>query len=166
MDETTLARICEILETDPDFYVPEKKLLLMLQREGLVTDLDIDTFHSYLLADERFEFIESDDPSPGLEPPVTATAQEISLESLGLFSGPRVKLVSREVTTDDVLSGLSRSLQQLNQALQQAWESRPEGDAEAEGLLLDALSMAEQLEHEVQEVLKDQLDDAATGSEE
>jgi hypothetical protein len=166
MDEATLARVCEILETDPDFFVPEQKLLRILQQEGLATDLNAETFHTQLAADDRFEFMESDEATSGLELPAAAGEQEIDLTNLGLFSGPRVKLVSREVTTDDVLSGLSRSLLQLNTALQQAWESRPEGDVEAEGLLLDALSMAEQLEQEVREVIKDQLDDAKTGSEE
>jgi hypothetical protein len=35
MDKPTEQRLIEILETDPDFYVPIKKLWLMLQTEGL-----------------------------------------------------------------------------------------------------------------------------------
>ena len=35
MDSNIISRTIEILETDPDFFVPVKKLWLMLQGEGL-----------------------------------------------------------------------------------------------------------------------------------
>ncbi|HID89176.1 MAG TPA: hypothetical protein EYP52_05625, partial [Anaerolineae bacterium] len=48
MDERAMARVVEVLETDPDFYVPVKKLWLMLQGEGLILDLDLDAFQAQL----------------------------------------------------------------------------------------------------------------------
>jgi len=156
MDEPTLTRVIEILETDPDFYVPVKKLWLMVQGEGLSLDLDLDTFHAQLEADGRFEFIEGVDHTEGFEDdPELAAEMEQEMEALGFFSGPRVKLVAREMTAEDVLAGLTRSLAQLTEALQGAWETRPEGDVEAEEMLLDALAIAEQLEREVQEIVEE-----------
>ena len=155
MDEATLSRVIQILETDPDFFVPVKKLWLMLQGEGLALDLDLETFHAQLAADERFEFIEGVDHAEGFEDdPELAAEMEREMEALGFFSGPRVKLVAREMTAEDVFAGLSRSLAQLNAALRGAWESRPEGDEEAEEMLLDALALAEQLEQDVREMME------------
>lgn len=156
MDEHTLARVTEILATDPDFYVPVRRLWLMLREEGLAPDLGLETFHAHLAADDRFEFIEGVDHAEGLaEDPEFAAEMERGMEALG-FSGPRVKLVGRDMTAEDVFAGLSRSLEQLSDALRGAWETRPDGDAETEGMLLDALTMAEELEREIQEIIDEQ----------
>jgi hypothetical protein len=155
MDKSTLARVVEILETDPDFYVAVKKMWLTLQEEGLARDLDLGTFHGQLEADGRFEFMEGvERPEDFEDDPAFAAEMQREMESLGLFSGPRVKLATREMTAEDVFAGLSRSLEQLNAALRGAWEVRPEENAEAEDLLRDALAMSEQLEREVQEMIE------------
>jgi len=167
MDEPALARAIEILETDPDFYVPVKKLWLMLQGEGLALGLEPEEFYAQLAADDRFEFIEGVNHTEGLEDdPEFAAEMEQEMEALGFFSGPQVKLVSREMTAEDVFAGLSRSLAQLNEALRGAWETRPEGDAEAEAMLLDALAMAEQLGREVQEIVEERSDQPPQEGEE
>lgn len=151
MDERAMARVVEILETDPDFYVPVKKLWMMLQGEGLALDLDLEGFHAALVADGRFEFIEGVNHSEGLEDDPDF---EMEMEALGFFSGPRVKLASREITTEDVIAGLTRSLRQLNEALQSAWEARPADDPEAEQMLREAMDLAEQLEQEALHMLE------------
>jgi di/tripeptidase len=157
VDEATLTRVIEILETDPDFYVPVKKLWLMVQGEGLALDLDLETFHARLAADDRFEFIEGVDHAEDFEDdPEFAAEMEREMEALGFFSGPRVKLASREMTAEDVFAGMARSLAQLNAALRGAWESRPEGDPEAEAMLQDVLDLARQLEQEVQGMIEEQ----------
>lgn len=89
MDKPTEQRVIEILETDPEFYVPVKKLWLMLQAEGLALDLELEEFQAQLEADDRFEIEEFDDSLPG-EPEEVAEIER-SLESLGFFGGPRVK---------------------------------------------------------------------------
>jgi len=151
MDERTMERVVEILETDPDFYVPVKKLWLTLQGEGLALDLDLEAFQAQLERDDQFEFIKGIDHAEGFEDDPEFEAE---MEAMGFFSGPRVKLASREMTAEDVFAGLTRSLHQLNKALRDAWETRPEGDPEAEEMLLEALSLAEQLEREVQEMIE------------
>ena len=163
MDERAMARVVEILETDPDFYVPVKKLWLMLQGEGLALDLDLAGFHAALAADERFEFIEGVDHTEGFEDDPDF---EMEMEALGFFSGPRVKLASREMTAEDVIAGLTRSLRQLNEALQSAWEARPAGDLEAEQMLREAIDLAGQLEQEALEMLEAPPEEPAEGEEE
>jgi hypothetical protein len=163
MDEATDARLVEILESDPDFYVPVKKVWLMLQSEGLAQGLELETFHAQLADDPRFEFIEDVDQAVRVEDDPELMAK---MQMMGLFDGPRIKLVARPMTTGDVLDGLRRSLRQLNEVLQGAWASRPEGDEASEEILRDVLEMAEQLEQEVDDVLEDHDPERESHSEE
>ena len=155
MDDLTTNRVIEILESDPDFFVPVKKLWLMLQEEDRILDTPLEDFHQALLADERFEFTTGLSLGREVED-VPAFAQEI--ESLGFYNGPRVKLASREMTVEDVFSAMVRSLAQMNKSLQNAWEARPEGDQETADQLLKILASGQKLERDIQKLadLQDQ----------
>jgi len=153
MDTQTEQRLMEILETDPDFYVPIKKLWLMLQGEGLALDLELEEFQAQLEEDDRFEIEDFDDSLPG-DPEVVAEIER-DLEAMGFFGGPRVKLASREMTAEDIMAGLLRSLQRMNEALRGAWETRPEGDWETEEELLDALAIGQEMEEEIRQIIEE-----------
>jgi hypothetical protein len=157
MDNHVIARVIEILETDPDFFVPVKKLWLMLQGERLALDIELDDFHLTLVADERFEFTPGADYSDEFEEdPEYAEDMEREMEALGFYSGPRVKLASREMAAEDVFAAMARSLTRMNEALQGAWETRPEGDQEIEDQLLDILAAGQKLEREIQGLIDQQ----------
>ncbi len=153
MDIQAEQRLIEILETDPDFYVPIKKLWLMLQAEGLAMDLELDEFQAWLEADDRFEIEDFDDSLPG--DPEEVAELERELEEMGFFGWPRVKLASREMTAEDIMAGLLRSLERMNEALRGAWETRPRGDRETEGQLLDALALGYEMEEEIRQVMEE-----------
>jgi hypothetical protein len=154
MHERTLKRAIEILESDPDFYVPVKKLWLTLQTEGLEVAPELEDFGKQLHTDPRFEF------APGMSLGTESVLslefreeREREMETLGFFSGPRIKLVAREMTEDDILTGLNNSLRRMNDALQNAWETRPVGDQATEDQLLEILAAGQKLEREIQELL-------------
>jgi len=150
MDNRTLTRVIEVLETDPDFFVPVKKLWLMLQGEGLALDVELEDFYHMLLDDERFEFTPGVDRKEGFEDdPELAEEMEREMEALGFYTGPRVKLISREMTAEDVFAAMARSLARMNEALQGAWDTRPEGDQDLEDQLLDILAAGQKLEREI-----------------
>jgi hypothetical protein len=153
MHDATLKRVIEILESDPDFYVPVKKLWLMLQQEGLEVDAEMENFSNYLRTDARFEFASGIDLGDRSLPPELCMQEEQQMEALGIFGGPRVKLVTREMTVEDIFTGLSNSLKCMNDALQSAWDTRPEGDQETEDQLLEILAAGQKLEREIQELL-------------
>lgn len=153
MDKPTEQRLIEILETDADFYVPIKKLWLMLQAEGLALDLELEEFQSQLEADDRFEIEDLDDSLPG-EPEEVAEIER-DLEALGFFGGPRVKLASREMTAEDIMAGLLRSLERMNEALRGAWETRPQGDRETKEELLNALALGQEMEEEIRQMIEE-----------
>jgi hypothetical protein len=155
MDNPTISRVIEILQNDPDFFVPVKKLWLTVQGEGLSLDTEMDEFHLALSADERFEFAPGVDHREGFEDsPEDAEKMEREMESLGFYGGPRVKLVSREMTVDDIFSAMSRSLARMNEALQNAWEVRPEGDQDTEDQMIEILAAGQKLEREIQELIE------------
>lgn len=157
MDNHVMTRIIEILETDPGFFVPVKKLWLMLQGEGLALDIALEDFHSMLVADERFEFTPGTDYTEEYEEdPEVAKDMEREMEALGFYSGPRVKLASREMAAEDVFAAMTRSLTRMNEALQGAWETRPEGDQEIEDQLLDILAAGQKLEREIRDLIDQQ----------
>ena len=154
MDEPIITKVIGILETDPDFYVPVKKLWLMLQGRGLALDVEMEDFHRMLTDDARFEFTPGAAHTEGIEDdPELAKDMEQEMEALGFYSGPRVKLVSREMTATDVFAAMSRSLTRMNEALQGAWETRPEGDQEIEDQLIDILAAGQKLEREIQDLI-------------
>lgn len=157
MDNRTMARIVEILETDPDFFVPVKRLWLMLQKEGLDQSIDLEKFQHLLEIDNRFEFTPSVDHTTGLsDNPDFALETEQEIESLGFYSGPKVKLTSRMFTAEDIFTGMSQSLTRMNHALKDAWEARPENDQATEDQLLEILAAGQKLEKEIQELFNRQ----------
>ncbi|HLB63235.1 MAG TPA: hypothetical protein VJJ46_00215 [Anaerolineales bacterium] len=143
MDATTLARSIDILENDPEIYLPVERLWLTLRTEGLAMDLDRESFQRELEADSRFDFT---------APPVLLSADETA--SFGLAAGPHVKLSSRQVTTDAVLDILEHNVDQLHEVLLRAWENRPLGDDRAEAMLVEAMAKAEKLRSEIRDVIR------------
>src|SRR3972149_709301 len=55
LDANTLSRAIEILENDPEIYLPVERLWLTLRTEGLAMDLDRESLQRELQADSHFE---------------------------------------------------------------------------------------------------------------
>jgi hypothetical protein len=70
MTEAILNYVMDVLEHDPDFFVPVKRLWHGLQAEGLAAGpaLDYDAFLALLQRDARFEVERSGDGGAGLLP--------------------------------------------------------------------------------------------------
>ena len=151
MDSQAQARMIELLETDPDFYVPIKRLWMTLREEGFA--IDQDEFQRMLQEDKRFEIAPGVDHGAGsvADPQLTE-----EMENLGFYSGPRVKLASREMTVEAIFEGMLRSLTRMNQALQSAWETRPSEDQETEDQLLEILAAGQRLECEIETLVNQQ----------
>ena len=139
----------EVLGSGEDILVPVKKLWLDMQSQGIGAGLSVEAFTAMLEADGRFEFFEGVDHGEGDE------EERAYMEELGFFSGPRVKLASRELTKDYIARMLRQSTQNMLEALEGAWETRPVGDVEAERQLLEILTMAQRLKHEVDKALEE-----------
>jgi len=137
----------EVLATDEEFIVPLKRLWLQAQAAGVAPGLSLEDFGRALEADGRFEFYEGVDFGDG-DP-----EERLAMEELGYFSGPCVRVLTREITAADMAEAIKRSTDRMLEALQEAWSLRPEGDEEAETELLELMAMAQKLQHEVNQVM-------------
>jgi hypothetical protein len=143
-----------ILETDEEILVPIKKL--WIQSPARARGVSLDDFTCTLERDARFEFWDGTDPTKNM---TDWSEKEIAehtadMESLGLFSGPRVKLKSRELTRDHMARMIAKHTHNMLNALWSAYDVRPEDlDPEQDAELLDLIARAKELQLNLREIL-------------
>ena len=161
MYERCLNEAERILASDKDVIVPVKKIWEAVEKQGRAQGFEIPglpDFTALLEGDTRFEFLTSlDENGEALaDLPRDETDQEEELESLGFYSGDRVKLRSVELTPE-VIGGLIRQKVDMTMdALARAWDRRPEGDSDTEDQLLDILAKTQKLQREVKNTFSDE----------
>jgi hypothetical protein len=143
-----------ILASDKDVIVPVKKIWEAVDKQGKKQGFEIPSlpdFTALLEGDARFEFMtsldENGDPIDGSQR--EESDQQEELETLGFYSGDRVKLKSVELTPETLGGLIRRKVDMTMDALTKAWERRPEGDQDAEDQLLDILAKTQKLQREV-----------------
>jgi hypothetical protein len=143
-----------ILASDKDVIVPVKKIWEAVDKQGKKQGFNIPSlpdFTALLEGDARFEFMpsldENGDPIDGSQR--EESDQQEELETLGFYSGDRVKLKSVELTPETLGGLIRRKVDLTMDALTKAWERRPEGDQDAEDQLLDILAKTQKLQREV-----------------
>ena len=154
MYERCLNEAERILASDKDVIVPVKKIWESVERQGKKQGFDIPAlpdFTALLEGDPRFEFMpsmdENGEPLDGSQREESDRQEE--LETMGFYSGDRVKLKGVELTPE-ILGGLiRRKVDMTMDALTKAWERRPEGDQETEDQLLEILARTQKLQREV-----------------
>jgi hypothetical protein len=143
-----------ILASEKDVIVPVRKIWEAMDKQGKKQGFEIPAladFTALLEGDSRFEFMPTLNDNGELvdDMPREESDQREELESLGFYSGDRVKLRSVELTPE-VIGGLIRRKVDLTlEALTKAWDRRPEGDQDAEDQLLDILAKTQKLQREV-----------------
>jgi hypothetical protein len=150
-----------ILASDKDVIVPVKKIWAEVEKQAKVQGFEAPSladFTALLEGDTRFEFMPGRDENgePFDELPTGDSGEEPELESLGFYSGDRVKLRRVELTPE-IIGGLIRHKVDLTMdALTKAWDQRPEGDQEAEDQLLDILARTQKLQREVKKTFSEE----------
>jgi len=155
MPEAILNYVINVLETDPDIYVPVKRLWYGLQDQDL-DDGSYDQFLTWLENDARFVVEPAVEEELGEAPPWPAE-EEPEMEALGFYLGPRVKLATRELTAEHLTAILEHHTTNLMSALEGAWALRDPDDREAEDLLIEALAKAQQLQRETRSAIEEAL---------
>src|SRR5436190_2783974 len=146
MSDEMLEWVRAYLERDEDIVVPIKKMWNEWHLSH--SESSLDEFTATILADEQVEHMASVDHNRGLE---EATLEEKAeheqrMEALGYFSGPRVKLKSREITAEHIANMLKKHTDRMEKALRDAHSVMPEDISEPdEGKLIDAIAMTRKL---------------------
>jgi hypothetical protein len=166
MTKAILNYVTQVLEIASDFYVPAKKLWQGLQTQELEInpELDYDAFVALLQQDEHFEVEPSVEQALG-EPAPWGPEEEPEMEALGFYLGPRVKLAAREMTVADLADILEHKTRDMMQALERAWEARPQDDQQTEDLLIEALATAQRLRRETLSALDEAMEKDKTGQD-
>ena len=154
MYERCLNEAERILASEKDVIVPVKKIWDAVDKQGKKQGFEIPAladFTALLEGDARFEFMPSlnENGEPVDEGLREESDQQEELESLGFYSGDRVKLKSVELTPEVIGSLIRRKVDMTMDALTKAWARRPEGDQDAEDQLLDILAKTQKLQREV-----------------
>jgi hypothetical protein len=139
------------LEQDEDIIVPVKKMWNEWHAER--GNQALAEFTRIVLSDDGFEEMPGVDHTDHMEgmSPEEMAEYERDMEAHGFYSGPRVKLKSREITREHIANMLKKHNDRMEWALQQARAALPEDASEAEeGTLIDVIQRARQLRRDLQ----------------
>ncbi len=138
------------LENAEDIVVPIKKMWnewYAGHEEPLLEE-----FAAQVLADPRNEEEHGVDHNEGMEwmSPEELAEHEREMEENGFFSGPRVKLKSREITIEHLARMIKKHNDRMEWALQEARKSMPEDLSEPqEGELIDLIEKVKEFRSEL-----------------
>lgn len=151
MNNNILDLIISPLETEPDFYIPIKKLWNVLKRGCNFEVPPFDEFITLIRKDGRF-IVESTGNAPWEEDP-EETAQ---MEELNYYAGPKVRLSSRLPTKNDMERIVLKQTQRIIDSLVKAYENRPEDlPEEDECQLIETMAKTKKLKEEIQKAFKE-----------
>lgn len=148
----------KILEDEEDVIVPVKKIWKMLQFSKEFENITVPAlieFSQLLKDDERFELmppVNYGDMFEGLSEE-EQREREDEMETLGFFSGERVKLRRVQLTGDLLASVIEKSVNRMMNALKNAWDTKPD-DKETEKRLLEIMKKTQQLQKETKKIAK------------
>jgi hypothetical protein len=142
-------RIIQHLTKSEHLLVPIEELYHSLRDEGLLSLTSEENFEQLIVSDERFEVYESLGHSELFHPAIQA-----ELQARGLLTGPLVMLRERGASTEQIMHDVLLHLQEMNLALETAWQLRPEGNDEIEAELLNLLMMGDILEREIRHAIQ------------
>ena len=141
--------IAQLLAESEHVLVPLEALYEQLISEGMTPWIDPILFEELIHADDRFELYEGLGDSELFDPVV-----RIEVRARGLLGGPLVLLRERRATDEELMLDMLLHLQEMNKALETAWQLRPSDNPEVEAELLNLLMMGDMLEREIKRALE------------
>ena len=138
------------LEQDEDIIVPVKKMWNEWYAAQGTPSLA--EFTRIVLSDDRIEEMRGVDHTRHMEgmSPEEREEYEQDMEARGFYSGPRVKLKSRQITPEHIAKMLKKHNDRMEAALRQARAVLPEDAREAdEGNLIDVILLARKLRRDL-----------------
>jgi len=140
------AWVLEFLTDDEEVVVPVKRMWNAWHAAH--PDPSFEEFTTAVLADERIEEMGGVDHTEGMDwmSPEELADYVREMEAEGYFSGPRVKLKSRQLSLEHLARMLQRHTDRMEWALRQARTTLPEDASEQdEARLIDAIVLTQEL---------------------
>ncbi len=151
--KTLIEYVIQRLEEDEEIIVPIK----ILWNEWVTHHggPPLDEFTKIVLSDERIEEMGGVDHNEGLEwmTPEELAEHEREMEEVGFYSGPRAKLISREISLEHIVKMITKHNDNMEKALQQARQAMPEDiNDQEEGALIDIIFEAKKMRRKLREL--------------
>jgi hypothetical protein len=137
------------MEHMDDYLVAVKKLWYVHCEQTERPAVSLQELATILRDDPRFYYMELPEEGPVDED------EEIKLEKMGFFRGPKVMLHSRVPSAEELIAKMGSNLGRLMENLRKAYEIRPKEDEKAEDELIDIMIKADQLRKEVLKAMGD-----------
>ncbi|TET24375.1 MAG: hypothetical protein E3J78_01250 [Candidatus Cloacimonadota bacterium] len=156
MSKELIDTIEHMLENEDEVIVPVKRIWKILQVDDKYHNLEIPVFSEFselLHSDNRFEFMHPVNYDDMYDASGERIDREIEMESLGFYSGERIKLKKIPMTGAMLAKMIERSSNRMMEALKKAWETKPE-DSKAGNRLLEIMQKAQKLEKDIQKIVK------------
>ncbi|MBU2610955.1 MAG: hypothetical protein KJ606_08435 [Chloroflexi bacterium] len=141
------------LEKDEDIVVAIKKM--WNEWYAAHEEPSLEEFSAAVLADPRNEAGSGVDHSEGMDwmSPEELAEYEREMEEKGFFSGPRVRLKSREITREHIARMIKKHNERMEWALKQAREVMPDDISEPqEGELIDLIEKVKEFRKELRKL--------------
>jgi hypothetical protein len=150
MTNQEIADLAEtILLEEEDFLVAVKKLHELLGEEKSEFDLNSEDLIAVLEADERFRISKRPDDSEEEWP----DEQDSAMRELGYYKGPRVMLVSRTPSRDELFSAMQAKMDRTLDSLKQAYRVQPEDSSgETDEQLIQIMKQTTEMQKKLEEL--------------
>ena len=136
----------DFLEAEEEYMVPVKKLWLIMSEELNDEKIEPDELTKLLKENDLFKVYEDLDKQEQSWP----EEEELEMEKLGHFKGPRVMLKSRTPSKDEVAQVLQKKMQNMLDNLKKAYDVRPDDlSDEEEKQLLEAMQKSKELQENI-----------------
>lgn len=145
-----IAWVLAYLEHDEDIIVPVKKM--WNEWQATHGEPSLEAFTRIVVADARIQEMPGVDHTEHMEEMSLEEREEYErdMEASGFYSGPRVKLTSREITLEHIARMIKKHNDRMEWALQQARAGMPDDASEAEeGKLIDVILLARQFRRDL-----------------
>ena len=153
IDKATASRFADwaeqVMLEMSDYLIAVKKLWYLHCEQTERPEVSLQDLADILRDDPRFYFMDLPEEES------TSEDEELRLEKMGFFRGPKVMLHSRVPTAEELISKMSENLTRLMENLRKAYEIRPKEDDRAEDELIDIMIKADQLRKEVLKAMGD-----------
>jgi hypothetical protein len=149
MNDPITDYVAHLMAESDHVLVPLEELYDRLISEGMIAWINPLLFEQLIYEDNRFELYDGFGDSEFFNPMVQA-----ELEARGLLGGPLVLLRARHVTDEELMLDMLLHLQEMNKALETAWQLRPSDNPEVEAELLNLLLMGDMLERQIKQALE------------
>jgi len=152
MKNTIIDMIIPDIENADDFFVPIKKLWDTLINEKTPDMPSFEEFTALVRNDDRLivqDFKEA--------PWENAPEETEEMQSLGYYSGPRVRLKSRVPSKEDIARIIQKNAQKIIDNLIKAYQTKPKDlPEEEEKQLIEAMIKAKKLKDNLDKALIDE----------